>query len=288
MQIGEERFSLVLAHLQRHGLSLAQPRSERPNPAAADGRSAYARAMARLGHPIHDILLDRLDLTGSEVVCDLGCGEGATLVAAFDRYPDLTGLGIDRDPQFVATARARLARFGADVEVGDVASTLPWPEASIDRLLCHNVLECVSAPVDLIASAARHLRPGGRAVWSHVDFDGLVIAGEADRSRRILHAYADATQAWMDHSDGRVGRKIPGFVRQAGMDLVDASVHTLVETTLTGDALARVNEIGTVLESGDHGVTADDVDAWRRELDELDIAGAFFFAQPTVVVVATV
>lgn len=242
--------------------------------------------MARLGHPIHDVLLDRLDLRRGHVVCDLGCGEGATLVEAFAREPELVGKGVDSDAGAIATAASRLAAVSCDLRVGDISAGLPWEPATVDRLICHNVLECVGSPTDLIASGAGLLRAGGRAVWSHVDFDGLIVAGEAGRSRQMLHAYADATQAWMDHSDGRIGRKVPGLVRSAGMEVVDVFVHTLVETTLTGDALARIDEIATVLGSGDHGVPAPVVEAWRAEMDDLDTKGSFFFAQPTVVVVA--
>ncbi|MEM7139503.1 MAG: methyltransferase domain-containing protein [Actinomycetota bacterium] len=243
--------------------------------------------MARLGHPIHDVLLDRLALEPRRVLCDIGCGAGATLAAAFDRDLELRGLGIDQSPDAIAAASALLADRDCDLRVGDIAAAFPWPDGSVDCVVCHNVLECVGSPVDLVRQAMRLLRPGGRAVWSHVDFDGLVVSGHPDLGRRVMHAYADATQAWMDHSDGRVGRKIPGIVARAGMGVLDVDVHVLVERELRGDALARVDEIAAVLGgSSQSGLSSAEVDDWRAEVDDLAASGDFFFAQPTVVVVA--
>jgi ubiquinone/menaquinone biosynthesis C-methylase UbiE len=243
--------------------------------------------VARLGHPIHRFLIDQLDLEPSHVLCDIGCGEGGTLAAAVARLPGIRVLGIDRSSAAIGVASEVINGADHDLRVGDISSALPWSDGVVDRVVCHNVLECVASPVGVIASGARLLRSSGRAAWSHVDCDGLVIAGDQDLGRRMVHAYADAKQPWMDYADARLGRKLPGLVRRAGMDPIDVQVRMLVEHELQGDALGRIDEIATVLQSTPGtGVTRSEVDDWREEIETLNRAGDFFFAEPTVVVVA--
>ena len=58
---------------------------------------------------------------------------------------------------------------------------------------------------------------------SHTDFDTIIVnAGGADPNldRRVLHAYADQPQPWMNHSDTRMGRKLPGLAQRSRLDLV--------------------------------------------------------------------
>lgn len=65
------------------------------------------------------VLLDRcLDLlapvleVAEPVMIDCTLGMGGHTEAALERFPDLTVVGIDRDPQAIALASTRLARFG--------------------------------------------------------------------------------------------------------------------------------------------------------------------------------
>jgi SAM-dependent methyltransferase len=56
---------------------------------------------------------------------------------------------------------------------------LPLADASADRVLCHDVLECLPDPDALVAEAARILRPGGRLVLAHTDYDTVVFTSES-------------------------------------------------------------------------------------------------------------
>ena len=53
----------------------------------------------------------------------------------------------------------------------DLKAPLPLADAAFDRVLCHNVLECLPDPGALVAEAVRVLRRHGRLVLAHSDFE---------------------------------------------------------------------------------------------------------------------
>jgi ArsR family transcriptional regulator len=78
-------------------------------------------------------------------------------------------LGIDRSPEMLRLARAKLAAAGLDAELrqGDMYA-LPLPSGSADTVIIHQVLHFAQNPAAAVAEAARLLAPGGRLVI--VDF----------------------------------------------------------------------------------------------------------------------
>ena len=86
-------------------------------------------------------------------------------------------------------------------------------------MLCHDVLECLPDTDPFVAEAARILRPDGRLVLAHTDYDTLVFTSEdLQLTRRLVHAYCDTQQPWMDAVDGTspYGRRGNGVVRHLG------------------------------------------------------------------------
>jgi SAM-dependent methyltransferase len=113
---------------------------------------------------------DRLDVHAGMHVADLGCGAGRHSFEAFRRGAHV--VAVDRDPDalaqtaqwLTAMAEAGQAPHGATARVvrGDVLS-LPFPDASFDRVIISEVLEHIPADTRAIAEVARVLRPGGLA-----------------------------------------------------------------------------------------------------------------------------
>lgn len=236
-------------------------------------------------HPIQGVLIEQLDLAPGQVLLDLGCGSGGTLLAASRAVPGLRLIGCDVSPEALALADQLLAGHDAQFRPNDLDLPLPVADASVDRIVSHNVLECIADPAALLAEAARVVRPGGRAVWSHVDFDALILTSpDVALGRRVVHAFADTAQGWMRHVDGQMGRKLAGLVAGSPLDLVDVRVAYRTFTALTGDALDRIDEITTALgASDDHDLTVDELAEWRSGLDHVAGRGEFFLAEPAVV-----
>ena len=112
--------------------------------------------------------LDLLRVQPGERVVELGCGAGGALIA-LARAAGQTGrvVGLDLSPGMISQAAARLRRAGladrAVLLVGD-ATSIPWPDVSVDALFMAFTLELFDTPeIPLVlAECRRVLRPGGR------------------------------------------------------------------------------------------------------------------------------
>lgn len=238
---------------------------------------------------MHELIARRIDAAPGATVLDLGCGDGRTLAAVRQRSPDARLIGFDLSDSGLRAAALLLSGTDSDLRAADIEQPLDVPDDSVDAVVCHNVLECLGDPVALMNEAARVVRPGGVAVWSHVDFDALIISGaDPATTRAVVHAYADHTQAWMRHSDGRMGRQLPALAARSRLDVTDVAVHSPAWTRLDGEALARIDEITEVLVGASSSNTAmpsaDQVLRWRDQLDEADRSSSFFLTEPTVLV----
>ncbi len=109
--------------------------------------------------------LERLDVRAGQRLLDAGCGEGRHCFGALDRGARVFGLDLDRDSLDRAhgplRARAReVASFGAMLQGNTF--TLPFRDASFDRVICSEVMEHVHDYPAACRELARVTRPGGR------------------------------------------------------------------------------------------------------------------------------
>ena len=99
---------------------------------------------------------------------DVGTGTGRMLELLGEQAR--SAIGIDRSPEMLRFARARMAAAGldrADLRQGDMYA-LPLEAESADTVVLHQLLHFAQAPATAIAEAARLLAPGGRLLI--VDF----------------------------------------------------------------------------------------------------------------------
>jgi SAM-dependent methyltransferase len=102
----------------------------------------------------------------------------------------------------------------------DLAGRLPLASGSMDAIFSHDVLEQLPDPDALLRETRLVLRPGGRLVLGHADFDTAVFAGaDLQLTRRLVHAYCDVKHAWMARADGTIGRRLPEIVLRSPLTL---------------------------------------------------------------------
>jgi cyclopropane fatty-acyl-phospholipid synthase-like methyltransferase len=124
-----------------------------------------------------DLVADRLDLVPGHVVCDIGCGYGATAQVLAETH-DVAVTGITLSAVQHARAARRVAARGAlTFEVRDWLAN-GFPSASFDRAYAIESTEHMDDKVRCFAEAFRTLRPGGRLV---------VCAWLANRTPRPWH-----------------------------------------------------------------------------------------------------
>ena len=125
----------------------------------------YDRAMADLTRPVGRHLADAIDFCSARVVADIGGGRGELLTSLLARFPDLTGICVDRTD---VCARARQERsdasgatldsrlrfsdrdffepLGIDADIYILKNVLHnWPDEQV-RALLNNVANAMARP----------------------------------------------------------------------------------------------------------------------------------------------
>jgi SAM-dependent methyltransferase len=112
---------------------------------------------------------DRLDVRSGMTVLDLGCGEGRHAFEAYRRGAKV--VAVDWGISEVATTKRWLGAIAAAGEAPDGARYevvrgdllhLPFPDASVDRVMASEVLEHIPDDARAMAEIFRVLKPGGR------------------------------------------------------------------------------------------------------------------------------
>ncbi len=124
-----------------------------------------ARAYDRVADPQTAwgrVVLDRLALTGDELVLDAGCGSGRVTELLAERLPRGRVVALDASASMIDAARERLARFGDRIEfvVADLGQPLPLAEP-VDAILSTATFHWVPDHEALFRNLAAVIRPGG-------------------------------------------------------------------------------------------------------------------------------
>ena len=244
------------------------------------------------GRSIHECLADLVLQGPTDQVVDLGAGEGRTLVEVARRSPHSALMAIDLDDDALATLSATLPH--TRTRRHDLAQGLPLDDASVEVVVSHNTLECLLDPAALLRDVARVLRPGGRAVLGHTDFETIVVAVEdRELTRRVLLTYAELPVLYrhMATADAQMGRRLAGLVRRSPLQLETVRAHTTVFPFLAEARAARLAEVVmAVRRSARRGVghvTVAEIEAWTDQLQAAERDGDFLFSETAYLLTAT-
>ncbi len=165
--------------------------------------------------PVEAALAELLGADGLGRLLDIGTGTGRMAELFADRAARVTGL--DRSPEMLRLARARLQDLPADrfeLVRGDFTD-LPFEGASFDTVLLHQVLHYAPAPELVLAEAARVTCPGGRLAI--VDF---AAHGREDLRERHAHARLGFSDAQMNMLFSDAGYRMEAERALAGHELI--------------------------------------------------------------------
>ena len=108
----------------------------------------------------------KLKLETDQLLLDMGCGEGRHSIGALLETP-ANVIGLDLSFQDLNTAKSRLKDFDLSGHntfctfgVGNIEN-IPIENASLDAVMCSEVLEHVDCPKESIQELVRVLKPGG-------------------------------------------------------------------------------------------------------------------------------
>lgn len=120
--------------------------------------------------------------TGKAEVLDIGCGRGSEVEELATRFPGWRLTATDYDPDMVALAEAKLARFEGRVRVERAdATALRYPDDSFDLAVAIFVWHHVGDWARATAEAHRVLRSGGTLVLAD-----LLAPSSAWPARRLF------------------------------------------------------------------------------------------------------
>jgi SAM-dependent methyltransferase len=209
-------------------------------------------------------------------VVDLGCGGGLTLAALRERFgPGLELIGVERrEPELDPALAARTV-------VADLNKPLPFEDESIGAAVCHNTLEALLSVDAFLGEVARVLAPGGHFLLGHNDLDTIVFSSsELDLTRRLVHAFADSQQEWMDAADGTIGRKLPAIAARTPLEHVATMAWVVLDTDLAAGEPAdtAIRGITDAVRRDQHHDLASQLEAWIDDLRVRAANGEFLFS----------
>ena len=225
----------------------------------------------------HQALLAPLDLRLGSRVLDYGCGPGfvtegmAGIVGSAGH-----AYGVDLNARFVTNASNRNSEsdnISFHLIDGD---RIPLDDATVDRLLCKNVLEYVPDVQTTLAEFHRVLEPGGRLLL--IDSDWGFVAVEPwgrERTRLFFDAAASAFR------EPEIGRKLRAHALEAGFAEVDVRVQAGVDTE-GGSLLVLRNMAGYA--SAFDAISADEVNAMLAEAEAAIDDDRYLFCLPQFLV----
>ncbi len=242
-------------------------RSDAPNRyAIRGGKEGKQRLdlLARVLLPTTAQLFDRVGLIRGMKCLDVGCGGGhVAILMARIAGPEGSVIGTDTDAEILALA-------GKDAEEAKVtnirfqqldACESVWHE-EFDITYARFLLSHLNEPEKCLTAMAGACAPGGTIVLEDTDFAGSFCYPICAAYERYIELYQKLVQR--KGGDSNIGPKLPGLLRQAGVERIElnvvqpAHIHgegklmapitlSRIAETLNAEGLAMESEVQHIL-----------------------------------------
>jgi len=182
------------------------------------------RVLARVMTPTTDQLFDRVGIPPTARCLDVGCGGGDVTVALAGRARDGTVVGIDLDETKLGLARAEAAAAhvgNVRFQVQDVMDRMPDGDR-FDVVYTRFLLTHLPDPATALANLRERLAPGGVLIVEDIDCTGHFCTPASPTFRRYVELYTEVAEH--RDCDPNIGPRLPGLLRGAGFERIDAHV----------------------------------------------------------------
>ena len=141
------------------------------------------------------------------------------------------------------------------------------------------VLICILDKTALVNEIHRVLKPGGKTLFAHWDWDTQVY-NSSNKSiiRKFVAAFSDWQQDWMEASDGQMGRRLWGLFEGSGKFKGDIASFTLLETEYREGKYGfdRLRDLSGLVEGG--SIESSEYETICSEMQELSDARKYFYS----------
>ncbi len=234
-----------------------------------------------------EYLVDRLAPKRGEVILDLGCGTGRELERILRLGKVGKVVGLDSSEKLLTVAKRRLSHYvkrgKAELLIGDAGKKLPFASRSFHAVFSAELMECLPEVrrSRLLREIHRVLKPGGRVLTEHTDWDTQVWnASDRNLERRLVHAFCDWTQGWMESSDGWMGRKLLALIRRSKLfKNIEVSTYVLANNRYRPGFYGydRSQDLKTLAKES-KGIQPASVQRFLRDLQRRDRRGLYFYS----------
>lgn len=177
----------------------------------------YDRYADQRGRPFRE-LIARVGVERPGRIADVGCGPGSLTRSLAERWPDATVIGVDSSAEMIMVAEplsipGRLEFVRCDLR--------EWkPGAPLDIVVANAVLQWLPGHLDLIATMAGWLAPGGALAFQ--------VPDNFDQPSHTVVRELRESDRWRDRLGEDADRRI-------GVERPDTYLHALVTAGLEPD-----------------------------------------------------
>jgi SAM-dependent methyltransferase len=149
-----------------------------------------------------------------------------------------------------------------------------------------NVAEHLADPPGHLLECHRVLRPGGRLVLAHSDWDTALFASDDDvLTRMLVDRFVSTVPTWAERADGFMGRKLLRLALNAPFELLTADTWADCHRRFDKGSVGWKVAMGVLAATKDDPELATKATGWVEGLAALAAEGHFLFAVTDVALV---
>lgn len=231
--------------------------------------------------------LEAPDGGGRLEIADLGTGYGRTVRAIF-RAAEAASVPLRVHAVDVASSLDDDLLHDSRVRsvIADLDEALPFGDASLDRVVSVNVAEHLVDARAHVVECHRVLRPGGRLVLAHSDWDTALFTSDDDAlTRRLVDRFVVTVPTWAERADGFMGRKLLGLAGAAPFEVGEVVTWADCHRRFDDDSVAWKVARGVLAAAAGDAELEPKAAQWVRSLRRLSDENRFLFTVTDVVVV---
>lgn len=234
--------------------------------------------------PDQSALLEPANIQPGHKVLDFGSGPGHLALELARRVGAQGSVqGVDINREFVRRSKERAKREALQHIVSFMQlteDTIPLGDASMDRIICKNVLEYVS---DLDATL--------HDLHRLLSIEGLIHIIDSDWGFVVVEPWGqEKTRRFFDAASGafkepHIGRKLPAALSRTGYSDIEVSLRPFIDRQ--GGGMAVLNNMASYARNF-AAIPEQELSDMMLELEEGISTGAFMFILPQFLVTASV